>query len=110
MLRQVPSNTHLLTYNIQDTLHDILPEQTFKRWATLVQIRSRCLGARLPIRNPLVDGVWDAMLCAIRGFFVVGHILGVDVNEWVEVVAVETERVSDGHGRHGYYFGQCGCG
>jgi hypothetical protein len=31
----------------------------------------------------------------------------VDMNEWVEVVAVETERASEGHGRLGYYFGQC---
>ena len=107
MLRQVPSNTYPLTYNIKDTLHDILPQQTFQRWPTLARIRSRCLGARLPIRNPLVDGVRDAMLCAIRDFFVIGHILGVDMDEWVEVVAVETEWASDGHGRLGYCFGQC---
>ncbi|GAC1673906.1 MAG: hypothetical protein NVS9B9_30200 [Ktedonobacteraceae bacterium] len=102
MLGQVPSNTHLLTNNIKDTLYDILPEQTIQRRATLVRVRSRRLGACLPIRNPLVDGVWDAMLCATCDFFVVGHILGMHMNEWVEVVAVETERASDGHGKLAY--------
>lgn len=37
--------------------------------------------------NPLVDGAWDTMLCAMRSFFLVGHIPGAIVNEWIEVVA-----------------------
>ena len=54
-----------------------------------------CLGAHLPILNPLVNGARDFMLRAIHDFFVIGHVLGADVNEWVEVVAAEAER--DGH-------------
>ena len=60
---------------------------------------------RLPIRNPLVDGVRDAMLCAVRNFFVIGHLLSANMNEWVEVVAAEAERASDGHVRL-RHFGQ----
>ena len=64
-------------------------------------IGSGCLGARLPICNPLVDGARDTMLRMIRNFFVIGHPLVANMNEWVEVVATETERVSDGHVRLG---------
>jgi len=63
-----------------------------------VWIGGRCLGARLPIRNPLVDGAGDTMLRAIRDFVVIVHILGVNMNEWVEVVAAEAERAFDGLG------------
>lgn len=59
----------------------------------------------LPIRNPLVDGVRDAMLCAVRDFFVISHLLSANINEWVEVIAAEAERASDGHVRLGH-FGQ----
>lgn len=48
-------------------------------------------GARHLIRNPLVDSAGDPMLRAIRHFFVIGHPLGANVNEWVEVVVVESE-------------------
>ena len=50
-----------------------------------------CLGACLPICNPLVDGARDTMLCAIHDFCIIGHVPGVNVNEWVEVVAAEAE-------------------
>ena len=39
------------------------------------------------------------MLHTIRDFFVIGHVLGLSMNEWVEVVAAETEWASDGHVR-----------
>jgi len=60
---------------------------------------------RLPIRNPLVDGIRDAMLCAVGRFFVIGHLLSANMNERVEVIAAEAERASDGHVRLGH-FGQ----
>jgi len=41
----------------------------------------------------------DTMLRAIRDFFVIGHILRANMNEWVEVVAAEAERAFDGHVR-----------
>ncbi len=44
----------------------------------------------------------DTMLRAIRDFFVIGHILRANMNEWVEVVAAEAERASDGHVRLGH--------
>jgi hypothetical protein len=58
---------------------------------------------RLPIRNPLVDGVWDAMLCAVRDLFVIGHLLSANMNEWVEVIAAEAEWASDRLGHFGQY-------
>ena len=61
-------------------------------------IGGRCLGARLPIRNPLVDGAGDTMLRAIRDLVVIVHILGVNMNEWVEIVAAEAERAFGGLG------------
>jgi len=64
-----------------------------------VWIGGGCLRARPPIRNPLVDGAGDTMLRAIRDFFVIGHILRANMNEWVEVVAAEAERAFDGHVR-----------
>lgn len=48
-----------------------------------------CRGAHLPIRNPLVDGARDAMLLAIRDFFVIGHPLSVNMIEWVEIAVAE---------------------
>jgi hypothetical protein len=43
------------------------------------------------------------MLRAIRNFFVIiGHPLGANVNEWVEVLAAGAERTSDGHVTLGY--------
>jgi hypothetical protein len=77
----------------------------FERRATLVWISGGCLGMCLPIRNPHVDGVWDAMLCAARDFFIIGHLLNANMNEWVEVIAAEAEWASDGHVRLGH-FGQ----
>lgn len=44
---------------------------------------------RLPMCNPLVNGAWDPMLCAIRNFFVIGHPFGAIVNEWVEFIVTE---------------------
>ena len=61
-----------------------------------------CLGACLAIRNPLVDGAGDAMLRAICDFFIIGHVLGTNMDKWVEVVAAEAERASDGHVKLGY--------
>ena len=84
-------NTYLLAYNVYNTLNIILPQQIFKRWATPLWIGSGCLGACLPLRNPLVDGAGDTMLHTIRDFFVIGHVLGLNMNEWVEVVAAETK-------------------
>ena len=57
----------------------------------------------LPIHNPLVDGVRDAMLCAIRDFFVIGHLISANMNEWVEIIIAEAERASDGHVRPGHF-------
>jgi len=69
----------------------------FQRRSTLVWIWNGCLGVRLPICNPLVDGVGDAMLCAIRDFFAVCHRLGANINEWVKVTTAKTELASDRH-------------
>jgi hypothetical protein len=98
--RYVLSNTHLLAYNIYDTLNVILPvpQQIFERRATLVWVSDGCLGARLRICNPHFNGVGDIIFCTIRDFFIIGHLLGANMNEWVEVVA-EAER---GHVRLGY--------
>ena len=52
---------------------------------------------RLPFRNPLVDGPGDAMLCAVRNFFVIGHLLSADMNEWVEVITAEAGWMCDRH-------------
>jgi len=65
-------------------------------------IGGRCLGAHLSIRNPLVDGAGDAMLRTIHDFFAIGHPLGANVNERVEVLAAEADRASDGHVTLGY--------
>jgi hypothetical protein len=94
------SNTHLLAYNVYDTLDVILPQRIFER-ATLVWVGGGCLYAWPPIGNPLVDGTGDAMFCAIHDFFIIGHLPGANVNEWVEFIAAEadSEWLSDGHVR-----------
>lgn len=54
----------------------------------------------LLIRNPLVDGTGDAMLCAVCDFFIIGHQLSTaNKSEWVEVISAEaaSERASEGH-------------
>jgi len=63
-----------------------------------VWISSRCLSAHLCIHKPLVDGAGDTMLCAICSFVIIVHILGVNMNEWVEVIAAEAEQAFDGLG------------
>jgi hypothetical protein len=63
-----------------------------------VWISNGCLGACLLICNPLVNSAWDAMLCAIFDFFIIGHLLAsANMNEWVEVIVAEAEWVSEGH-------------
>jgi hypothetical protein len=54
---------------------------------------------RLLIRDPLVDGTGDAMLCAVCDFFIIGHLLTANMSEWVEVISAEAtnERASEGH-------------
>ena len=54
------------------------------------------------ICNPLVNGVGDVMFCMICNLFIIGHLLGENMNEWVKVIATEVEQESDGHIRLGY--------
>ena len=68
----------------------------------LVWISSGCLGMHLLIRNPLVNGAGDAMLCAVCDFFVISHLLSANMNEWIEAIATEAEWGSDWHVRLGH--------
>jgi len=53
---------------------------------------------RLLIRNPLVDGAGDTMLCAVCGFFIIGHLFSASMSEWVEIIGAEaaSEWASEG--------------
>lgn len=52
-------------------------------------IGGRCLGARLPIYNPFVDGGGEAMLLAIRDFVFIRHPLALNINQRIEVAVAE---------------------
>ena len=56
----------------------------------------------LLICNQLVNGARDAMLCAVCNFFVISHLLSVNMNEWIEAIATEAEWGSDWHVRLGH--------
>jgi hypothetical protein len=83
-------------YNIYDTLNDILPQQIFERRAMLVWVGGACL----PVCDPLVNGVGNAMFCTICDFFIIGHLFGVNMNE-IEVIVADSEAewAPEGHVR-----------
>src|ERR1700678_2452056 len=60
----------------------------FKRWTTLLWIGGGCLGAYLSICNPLVDGAGDTMLRTVCDLFVIGHVLGTNMNERLTGIGV----------------------
>lgn len=43
----------------------------------------------LPILNPLVDGAWKTVLCAIYDLLLTGHKPGGNVKKWIEIVFTE---------------------
>lgn len=54
-----------------------------------VWIGSWFLSISFSIFNPLVEGVWNTMLRAMCSFFLVGHISGAILDEWIEIIVAE---------------------